>query len=991
MKNKLFIRDGKRKKAFNLMFLVSYISELFSVAVGKDNLVYFRPKINDLANQIEDEFMQKYHTTLLYGSYEVELEELTESLEEKTKDFDLPFAFFEEMARRVRLAKTKSTNFSLTITDLNIVFKQHHFKEFFRRLAKSGIYVELNDLEHLLNLQITSNLNKSSQEWLTYFLDLCFTHLKDYPSLQKITTILLAKYRLSRLFNENWLIGTCLYDLSFSTLDENEVVNHKEETTSLATTENLYWLFRDFIQLYNNYTESGLVINGEVTELEKIDLDKFSPELIQSYLQPHLEYKVSLWRYLSYDGGYITDLTPKKLNAEAFQYFEHLQFEESFSFYIMRNCLLIAQQYDKQEEVAKFLLENIYRLKLWFPFSFPIYKQNKFKLESNDYQRMALSLLCNQEIELNALHLKENKSSRNLFSITQLLLNEYHNLDIQEKNIQLLNKSTVTEGLNRIYQGRDIDFLKTVKPKTIKVLLPVNYFHLEEYLNFVQTLNNDDIHIIVKVITNNELHGQNIINLYSQADFGLYNPYSLSDQQLLSSLSEIVSQNILIENQPQFEKDNKEIIRDLFINKPMANFGKQSVYKYNIERVLKLDNLGLLGLSTGNTVLNSDVYRHNYLLNLVNRSFFIETKNTENDTFLNLNDEYFTLKKAPVFIENTPLKINGKSRTTFNSEKLNRFFIDLNAIKAFYKGKTPFYQLMQLEKEWLSSHLSKMETLKINQLLSKFDFLELVNLPKELMPLIYSISDQEHLRTKFDKVESVDFYHYEKPSEDNFDILKEGYYARMKNIPSLSTLYNYQNREKVFINLLSLITEKELNVNLLAQMLNRLKFVFKEIDIYFCGIAECLEAMDKTPIYLSEKLNYLFNEMDKAVYKKEKQITFELNGLNGVFPKNREYQVYFCFSYNQVFNLENNIGITPYSCSVKLNGKLYLLTNSEVSTKRNSVEHFKNIYFKEILKEFSPLTNAFGSPLCFSFAPDLMNVFFNDRAFDGLNILFKNN
>ena len=210
-----FIFRANTDNDFTELLVNNYISQLFLQHINSDELVYFRRDMLLIGKKIYTHFYGVYEDKRIYGDVIVYERDLLEFLQITLKNYkQIPMAIFNEIDKRLFVKQVGKT-FNLSIKGYESVFTHIHLTQFIRNICEnSNKFVELDGFCQKLTTNITTNLNKTSDDWYQYLVDFALSN-----DFIRIAEILYTRYNLSQMLGIDWLAVSELTDNNFINSD----------------------------------------------------------------------------------------------------------------------------------------------------------------------------------------------------------------------------------------------------------------------------------------------------------------------------------------------------------------------------------------------------------------------------------------------------------------------------------------------------------------------------------------------------------------------------------------------------------------------------------------------------------------------------------------------------------------------------------------------------------------------------------------------------
>lgn len=315
-----FIFRTNTDNDFTELLVNNYISQLFLQHVNSDELVYFRRDMLLIGKKVYAHFNSIYEDKRIYGDVIIYERELLEFLQTVLKNYkQIPMAIFNEIDKRL-FVKQAGKIYNLSIKEYDSVFNPVHLTQFIRNICEnSNKFVELDEFCQKLVNNISTNLNKTSDDWYQYLVDFALSN-----GFIRIAEILYTRYNLSQMLGIDWIGVSELTDNSFINTDEPQncdFVQHfpldRKNKLSLEIFQKLAYEYvgdySSFIKLADEYSISPTTI-------------KFETEHHWDYLENKT--------LMSYTSG---------------------EFNLPSTFSLMLNLIEMTQKLPKQREIVEFL------------------------------------------------------------------------------------------------------------------------------------------------------------------------------------------------------------------------------------------------------------------------------------------------------------------------------------------------------------------------------------------------------------------------------------------------------------------------------------------------------------------------------------------------------------------------------------------------------------------------------------------------------------
>lgn len=211
-----FIFRANTDNDFTELLVNNYISQLFLQHINSDELVYFRRDMLLIGKKVYTHFYGVYEDKRIYGDVIVYERDLLEFLQLTLKSYkQIPMAIFNEIDKRL-FVKQLGKIHNLSIKGYESIFTHIHLTQFVRNICEnSNKFVELDKFCQKLVNNITTNLNKTSDDWYQYLVDFALSN-----NFIRIAEILYTRYNLSQMLGIDWLGVSELTDNNFINSDD---------------------------------------------------------------------------------------------------------------------------------------------------------------------------------------------------------------------------------------------------------------------------------------------------------------------------------------------------------------------------------------------------------------------------------------------------------------------------------------------------------------------------------------------------------------------------------------------------------------------------------------------------------------------------------------------------------------------------------------------------------------------------------------------------
>ena len=315
-----FIFRTNTDNDFTELLVNNYISQLFLQHINSDELVYFRRDMLLIGKKVYTHFNGVYEDKRIYGDVIVYERDLLEFLQTVLKSYkQIPMAIFNEIDKRL-FVKQAGKIYNLSIKGYASVFNHVHLTQFIRNICvNSNKFVELDEFCQKLINNITTNLNKTSDDWYRYLVDFALSN-----NFIKIAEILYTRYNLSQMLGIDWI--------GISELTDNGFINSDEPQNYVFTQH--FPLDRKNKLSLDIFQKLAYEYVADYSSLIKLsDEYSISPTIIKFENERH-------WDYL--ENKTLMSYTSREFNLPS-------------TFSLMLNLMEMTKGLSKQKEIIEFL------------------------------------------------------------------------------------------------------------------------------------------------------------------------------------------------------------------------------------------------------------------------------------------------------------------------------------------------------------------------------------------------------------------------------------------------------------------------------------------------------------------------------------------------------------------------------------------------------------------------------------------------------------
>lgn len=315
-----FIFRTNTDNDFTELLVNNYISQLFLQHINSDELVYFRRDMLLIGKKVYTHFNGVYEDKRIYGDVIVYERDLLEFLQTVLKNYkQIPMTIFNEIDKRL-FVKQSGKIYNLSIKGYDSVFNHVHLTQFIRNICEnSNKFVELDEFCQKLVNSITTNLNKTSDDWYRYLVDFALSN-----NFIKIAEILYARYNLSQMLGIDWI--------GISELTDNGFIN-SDEPQNYAFTQHFPLDRKNKLSL-DIFQKLAYEYVADYSSLIKLsDEYSISPRIIKFENERH-------WDYL--ENKTLMSYTSSEFNLPS-------------TFSLMLNLMEMTKGLPKQKEIIEFL------------------------------------------------------------------------------------------------------------------------------------------------------------------------------------------------------------------------------------------------------------------------------------------------------------------------------------------------------------------------------------------------------------------------------------------------------------------------------------------------------------------------------------------------------------------------------------------------------------------------------------------------------------